>query len=109
METKIKVNFVEGETDFLELEERVKFLKNLPIEINFDSKKATHPSERMLDVCFSNLSRVVNIYPVSGPVSYINLEKIKDCLIEDHPDYLRISKKTERDKGIDSYHFHRGH
>lgn len=102
MENELVITFHEGEIKVSELEEKINFIKNLPIK--------TVPSGEILSVCFSSFGLGANIYPRGqNHITYETPEKINGCDVRPHAGLLSISRKNgESEENYTFREFHQG-
>ncbi len=94
MKNKLIITFFEGVLEISGLEEKINFIKNLPIK--------TVPSNEILDVYFGPFG--ATIYPTEQKhITYEAPEEIKGCDVRPDPGLLTISRKTGESKEYYSF------
>ncbi len=101
MENKLVIIFHEGKLKISELEEKINFIKNLPIK--------TVPSNEILNVYFDPFDLRANICPREQVhITYEAPEEIKGCDVRPHEGFLSISRKNGESKEYYAFFENRG-
>ena len=89
---ELKVSFNDKKINIKTLNERLDFLKGLPLQAEFDN-----PQNHLLEISFAERQEPhkpeTYIYPTTESIKYSGIEKIEDCKISFAHNYICIIKQ----------------